>query len=69
MGPKFYTQNEYTELSFAAQCWLGTTTVLIWGIILIFIKKKEKRLEKGIDAVTKSAGDYTVVAQFFWYRY
>ena len=39
MGAKFYNQNEYTELTFAAQCWLGTITVLIWGIALIFIKK------------------------------
>ncbi len=61
LGSKFYYQSEFTELTFAAQCWLGTMTVLIWGFAFLYIKKVEKEYEYKIDFLTSSAGDYSVL--------
>lgn len=42
LGSKIYYSSNFTEIVFAAQCWLGTITIVTWLFALIFIKMAEK---------------------------
>lgn len=42
------------------QCWLGVVVLIIWAIVFIWIKKKERQAKLNVDYASKTAPDYSL---------
>lgn len=51
------------RMYYYVQCWLGVVTVLIWSLVLVYIKFSEIKNAKSYDDDTISCSDYSVVLE------
>lgn len=65
LGSKQIHETEGDRTSFTVQCWLGVAMIVVWGVLLGFIKKNERRIAHKIDADSKTASDFSILIENF----
>lgn len=51
------------RLYYYIQCWLGVVFILVWGLIMIYVKYSEAKNMSDYDNDTISCSDYSIVIE------